>query len=153
MLINLYIVVTSNYLKNASVVMPAPRLYNSSKKEALVDAVAAVRDGMSIRQVSEEFDVRKSTLHDRVKNVQAKEPGRQCELDGASEKNLAEFVDVVVKWGYPLGGFEIKMMVKNFLNTKGEVSAVFPNNKPGDRCLKGFARCQHARHQTSGGRE
>ena len=40
-------------------VMPAPRLYNSSKKEVLVDAVAAVRGGMSIHQASEEFDVRK----------------------------------------------------------------------------------------------
>ena len=35
------------------------------------------------------------------------------------------------------------MMVKNFLDTKGEVSSVFPNNLPGDRWLKGFAkRCQ-----------
>ena len=35
------------------------------------------------------------------------------------------------------------MMVKNFLDVKGEVSAVFSNNKPGDRWLKGFAtRCQ-----------
>ena len=73
----------------------------------------------------------------------AREPGRPCEFDGATEKNLAELVDVVVKWGYPLGGFEIKMMVKNFLNTKGEVLAVVPNNKPGDRWLKVFAtRCQ-----------
>ena len=41
-----------------------------------MDAVAAVRGGMSIRRASGEFDVRKSTLHDRVKNVHAKEPGR-----------------------------------------------------------------------------
>ena len=82
-------------------VMPAPRLYGSSKKEALVDAVAAVRGGMSIRQASEEFDIRKSTLHGRVKNLHAKEPGRPCELDGATEKTLAELVDVVAEWGYP----------------------------------------------------
>ena len=123
--------------------MPAPRVYNSSKKESLVDAVAAVRGGMSIRQASEEFDVRKSTLHDRLKNIHAKEPGRPCELDDGMEKTLAELIDVVAEWGYPLGGFEIKMMVKNFLDAKGEVSAVFSNNKPGDRWLKGFAtRCQ-----------
>ena len=70
--------------------MPAPRVYNSSKKESLVDAVAAVHGGMSIRQASEEFDVRKSTLHDRVKNIHAKEPGRLCELDDGMEKTLAE---------------------------------------------------------------
>ena len=137
-----------------SMVMPSPCLYNSSKKEALVDAVTAVRGGMSIRQASEEFDVRKSTLHDRVKNIHAKEPGRPWELDVAMEKTLTELVDIIVEWGCPLGGFEIKMMAKNFLDTKGEVSSVFPNNLPGDRWLKGFAeRCQHARHQTSGGRE
>ena len=45
--------------------------------------------------------------------------------------------------GLPPGGFEIKLMVKNFLDTKGEVSSVFPNNLLGDRWLKGFAkRCQ-----------
>ena len=79
--------------------MPAPHLYGSSKKEALVDAVAAVYGGMTIRQASEEFDVRKSTLHDRVKNLHAKEPGRPCELDGATEKTLAE---LVAEWGYSL---------------------------------------------------
>ena len=79
---SLYIVVISNYLKNASMVMPGPRLYNSSKKEVLVDAVAAVHDGMSIRQTLLEFNVRKSTLHDRVKKVHSKEPGRPCELNG-----------------------------------------------------------------------
>ena len=45
--------------------------------------------------------------------------------------------------GLPLGGLEIKLKVKNFFDMKGEVSAVFSNNKPGDRWLKGFAkRCQ-----------
>ena len=124
-------------------VMLAPRLYNSSKKEALVDAVPAVRGGISIRPASEEFDVRKSTLHDRGKNVHAKEPGRPCELDDRMEKTLAKLIDVLAEWGYLLGGFKIKMMVKNFLDTKGEVSAVFSNNLPGNRWLKAFAkRCQ-----------
>ena len=75
-----------------SVVLPSPRLYGSSKKEALVDAVATVYGGMTIRRASGEFDVRKSTLHDRVKNLHAKECGRPCELDGATEKTLAELV-------------------------------------------------------------
>ena len=35
--------------------------------------------------------------------------------------------------GATQGGFETKMMVRNFLDTKGEVSAVFPNNLLGDR--------------------
>ena len=117
--------------------MPAPRLYNSSKKEALANAVAAVHR-ISIRQASEELDVRKSTLHDRVKNVHAK--SRPCKLDGATEMTLTELIDVVAEWGYPLGGFEIKMMVKNFLNTKGEVSAVFPYYLPGDRWLNVFVK-------------
>ena len=111
----------------------APRLYNSSKKVALVDAVTTVRGGMSIRQASEEIDVKNSTLHDRVNNVHAKEPGRPCTLDDAD----------VAKCGYPLGGFETKMIVMNFLDNKGEVLAVFPNTLPGDRWLKGLAkRCQ-----------
>ena len=103
--------------------MPAPRLYNSSK-EALVDAVATVRGRMSICQASEEFDVRKSTLRDRVKNMHSKEPSRPCERDGVTEKTLAELVNVVSEWGYSLGlgGLEIKRMVKNFLDTKGGVS-------------------------------
>ena len=94
-------VVISNYLKNAAMVMPVLRLYKSSKKEALVDAVAAVRGGMSIRTASEEFDVRKSPLHERVKNVHAKEPGRPWKLDGVTEKTL---VDVVTEWATPWEG-------------------------------------------------
>ena len=91
--------------------------------------------------------MRKSTLHDRVKNVHAKEPGRSWELDDGMEKTLTELIDVVAEWGYSLGGFEIKMMVKNFLDTKGDVSAVLSNHKSGDRWLKRFAtRYQHMRH-------
>ena len=59
------------------------------------------------------------------------------------EKTLAELIDVLAEWGYLLGGFKIKMMVKNILDTKEEVSAVFSNNLPEDRLLKAFAkRCQ-----------
>ena len=52
-------------------------------------------------KIKKEFDIRKSTLHDRVTNLHAKEPRRPCELDGATEKTLAELVDVVAEWGYP----------------------------------------------------
>ena len=80
-------------------------IYTSNKKEALVDAVPAVRGGMSICQASEEIDVRKSILHDRVKDVHAKEPGRPWELDSATEKTLAELIDVIAEWGYPWVGW------------------------------------------------
>ena len=102
----------------------------------------AVRGGMSVRQASEQFDVRRSTLHDRVKNKHDKNPGRPCELDVDTERKLAELVDVVAGWGYPLGSLEIRLLVKNYLDTLGVVSPVFINNLPGERWMRRFAeRC------------
>ena len=119
---------------------PPPRAYNTSKKPDLEAAVIAVRAGMSIRQASAEFDVRRSTLHDKVKNTHDRDPGRPCRLSADMEKILSEMVDVVAQWGYPLRGLEIKYMVKYYLDTLGEVSPVFIDNKPGDRWLRGFVK-------------
>ena len=112
---------------------------------SLAAAVESVRGGMSVRQASEEFDVRRSTLHDRIKHKRDRNregPGRPGELDVATERKLAEMIDVVAGWGYPLGSLEIRLIVKNYLNTLGVVSPVFVNNLPGERWMRRFAeRC------------
>ena len=63
--------------------MPGTYIRKSNKKRSygyfdinnLNRAVEAIRKGMSIRKAAIEFDVKRSTLHDRVKGKHTKKAG------------------------------------------------------------------------------
>ena len=47
--------------------------------------------------------------------------------------------DMVAEWGFPLGPIEIKLIVKDLLDSKGEVS-LSQDNMPGDNWFVGFRK-------------
>ena len=51
-----------------------------------------------------------------------KSAGRPTLLPAEDEKAIAELVDTVAEWGFPLGLMEIKLIVKDLLDSNGEVS-------------------------------
>ena len=51
---------------------------------------------------------------------------------------LARVVDDVAEWGFPVGGMEIKIMVRDLLNKKNVQSTVFKDNIPGVDWIKAF---------------
>ena len=69
--------------------MPRTYIRKSNKKRSygycdinnLNRAVEAVRNGMSIRKAAIEFDVKRSTLHDRVKGKHIKKVGMYSAYD------------------------------------------------------------------------
>ena len=52
------------------------RCCGSSLPENLAKAVAAVNAGMSLRKACEEYNVKKSTLHDKIKGKHPKKHGK-----------------------------------------------------------------------------
>ena len=57
-----------------------PRNYNTFDKENMEKAVRAVNAGkLSLGKAAKEFNVKKSTLHDRVKKNHMKTPGEKRE--------------------------------------------------------------------------
>ena len=48
--------------------------------------------------------------------------GQLSLLSATDEKMVADLVDNVAEWGFLLGPFEVKMMVKDLLDSRGEKS-------------------------------
>ena len=85
---------------------------------------------MYIRKASEKHNVSKSAL-DRQKKKR-NSVGRPSALTPEEEELIAQLTDDVAEWGFPVGRFEVKMMVKDLLDKKGVGVVKFKNNVPGD---------------------
>ena len=116
------------------------RHYASSAPAALNSALRAHRSGLSIRECTEKYKVKRSTLSDKILGKHTKPIGRPAALDETDETILAGIIDKLADWNFPVGSVEIKIMVKDLLDARGEVSPYFNDNKPGDEWVRSFKR-------------
>ena len=65
--------------------------------------------------------------------------GRPTLLSVEHEKAIVELVDTAAEWGFSLGPMEIKLTVKDLLDSKGEVSHC-QDNMPGDDWFAWFIK-------------
>ena len=115
------------------------RTYKACRTADLESAAEAVKEGMSYRKACKNFDVKKSTLHDFIRKGGVKSAGRPTLLSAEDEKAIAELTVTVAEWGFPLGPMEIKLIAKDLLDSKGEVSRC-QDNMPGDDWFAGFMK-------------
>ena len=113
------------------------RAYKACCTADLESAAEAVKAGMSYCKACKNFDMRKFTLHDFIKNGGVKSAGRSTLSSTEDEKAIAELVNTVAEWGFPLGPMEIKLIAKDLMDSKGEVSHC-QDNMPGDDWFAGF---------------
>ena len=118
----------------------AARHYASCTAGALSGAVASCRSGKSIRKSCDAFKVKKSTLSDKLLGKHTKHYGRPTALKKRDEEILAGVLDKLADWNFPVGNTEIKVMVKDLLDARGEVSNHFRNNTPGDDWVRNFKK-------------
>ena len=87
----------------------------------MVQAMAAVEQGESLRQASQMSSVPCSTLHDRVTGrVQhGKKSGPTAYLSCAEEEELAGFLKKCADIGYPHTKTEVLVMVQQIIDSKG----------------------------------
>ena len=125
--------------RNVAPVNNKKRTYKACCTADLEIAAKAVKEGMSYRKACQNFDMKKLTLHDFIKKRDIKSAGRPTLLPAEDEKAIAELVDTVAEWGFPLGLMEIKLIVKDLLDSNGEVSRC-QNNMTGDDWFAGFMK-------------
>ena len=66
--------------------------------------------------------------------------GRPTALKKRDEEILAGVLNKLADWNFPVGSTEIKVMVKDLLDARGEVSTHFKNNTPGDDWVRNFKK-------------
>ena len=114
-------------------------------------AVETVRSkSMSIRKAALEFKLSKTAIAKRLKDGDGvRSIDGQTVLSKEDGQVIAKLVDDVAEWGFPLGRFKIKLMVKDLLDSRNLVSR-FKDNLPGDDWFGSFVagrRCQRGQHR------
>ena len=97
----------------------------------LEDAVRNVKNGQSLGKAALSWHIPKSTLYRKVRGLQPKKPGGQLHLSVDCENALLEIINDLTDWKYPLCGYDIRVMVKHYLDKRGVESSKFKNNFPG----------------------
>ena len=117
--------------------MMSKRDYGTSSPALLKEAKQTCRAGISIRKAAVKYKMKRLTLGDHLKHKRGC-IGAAKELSANEGKCLAETIDAVGEWGFPLGRLEIKALVQNILNRKGIKLKKFKDNTPGNDWLKNF---------------
>ena len=121
------------------------RAYGSSSVEDLTKAEDFVKKGWSLKKAAEKCNVKKSTLGDfvkrnREKNGSLSKPvGGQTYIPAKDEKILADLIDAIAEWGFPLSFNEVRYLLKYLLDEEGLVTK-WKDNIPGWDWLYGFRK-------------
>ncbi len=115
-----------------------PRIYKPSSKFEHYDiniinaAVDSVRKGeLSVNKAAEKFNIKRSTLQNRVKGKHNKKQGGQCALDESDEQRLKNMLLTTSHWGFPLCKIDLRHITKSYLENSQKTIPVFKLNFPG----------------------
>lgn len=120
------------------------RKYKDYSEEKLQQAVEAVRNGVSVRQASLEFGPSRATITKVLGGVKPGKVGKPYVLSEEEQEKLAQCLSVAADWGFPLTTYDVRLVVKGFLDRSGRTLTIFKNNLPGRDFVLGFlARHKH----------
>lgn len=118
-----------------------PRKYKSSAVKFTVmkydeneirKAIKSVQNGqLSINKAAEVFNIKRSTLQNKMKNKHPKKQGGQCALTNDEEKCLVNMLITTGNWGFPLTKVDLRHITKRFLDNRQTKVAAFKDNFPG----------------------
>lgn len=122
------------------------RRYEDYTLEILQECLEKVRNKeMLVVRASKTYNIPKRTLFLKLKNQETsmKRCGRPTFFNFAEEEMLKEHLLFLAEFGVPITQDELKMCVKESLESAGPVISGFSNNCPGRDWVKNFLR----RHQ------
>ena len=111
------------------------------EKRAIQKAINAIKRGMSIRNAEKKIHISKSVLdrHMQTPSIQLK--GLMA-LNGEVEEHLVKRLITCGEWGYPMDTFDLRLIVKSYLDKQGLQINKFKNNMPGKDWARSFLK-QH----------
>lgn len=112
-----------------------------------MDILAQVKDavskGLSLLGAAKKFGIPYAVVYRHMKNPKVRKHGGQTALSEEEEKLLVDRLVLCAKWGYPLDSFDLRVIVKGYLDRRGKQIKRFKNNMP----RKDFAASFLARHK------
>ncbi|CAI9718120.1 Hypothetical predicted protein [Octopus vulgaris] len=87
---------------------------------------------MTPRKAEEDFKIPKSVLHRHIKlGKNIKKHGGQTVLFSGEEKILVQRLVLCASWGYPMDSYDVRLIVKGYMDRRGVDVKRFKGNMPG----------------------
>ena len=109
---------------------PRGKRYTKHTPQAISEALADHRRGMSFRSCSKKYGIPIAVLCRRAKTPNMKTQGGQTALDRELEIYMARRIATCASWGFPLDNLEIRFLVKGYLDRRGVSIRRFRENLP-----------------------
>lgn len=123
---------------------PEGKRYKKTDLEKVTKAKGDVVSGkLSIRKAAKMYNIPYTVLNRHIKNPNVKHQGGQLSLSFEEEEMLVERIKICAEWGYPIDLFDLRCLVKAYLDRRGITINKFRNNLPG----KDFAESFMKRHR------
>lgn len=128
-----------------------PRVYVSKSAKpykrydplTLKNAIEAYENGNnSIVEVAKHFNISKSVLHRHVTRIMKTQGGQKC-LSEEAEKYIIKYINICSEWGYPLDTYDLRIIIKGYLDRVGLEVKRFNSNLPGVNFIHSFLKRHH----------
>lgn len=106
------------------------RSYANFSEDALKQALNAIQNGMSERTAASTFKISRGTLQNKRKGLHKNKFGGQTALSMDIENQFEGALIKLSEYGFPVSAFELRQLVKNYLDKKGVEIKAFKNNYP-----------------------
>lgn len=117
------------------------RCYKNYTEETLSVALSDIRSKkLSLREASEKYKIHKNTLWLKTKGRHEKNVGRQKVFSETEEEKFVNHAIAMSIYGFPITSFDLRCIVKSYLDRCGRKVACFRNNFPGPDWAKSFMK-------------
>jgi len=108
------------------------RAYKSSYTQAVLQkAVKEVQEGkISLRKAHQNYKIPLGTLSHRINRKHEHKVGHPTVFTAAEEKAIVDHINVVAAWGFLFDFFDLRVLVKTYLEKQGRSVKQFVNNVP-----------------------
>lgn len=96
----------------------------------------------SLKDIGIKYNISKSVLHRHMTRVMRSHGGQRV-LTNDTEEYIIEYINICSEWGYPLDVYDLRILIKGYLDRMDVQVKRFKNNMPGPD----FVECFLKRHR------
>jgi hypothetical protein len=120
---------------------PKCKKYIKYKKEDIAKAFQDLRaNKLSYRVAAAKYNIEYTVLYRHNTRNNIKTLGGQTVLSPKVENIIVENINACADWGFPMDRYDLRLLVKIYLDKKGIESKRFKNNMPGVEFAGGFLK-------------
>lgn len=120
---------------------PGARRYADYTSKKLQECLEAIKNGtLSHRKASELFNISRCTILNKLKGNHLKKPGQQPVFTQDEEKAFTSYIEAMSEYGFPLTVFDLKYVIKAYLDRTDRNVRKFSQNLPGKEWTKYFLK-------------